>query len=209
MLDLFYKKNKYVWVSDGVLSREECSSLIKEAEPQLSDSDTLEAEENSGDYRFKNWRTSSGCDLYKKNYNSQQDFFRVLEKIEKVIESITGLPSSHQEHLQILRYHPGEEYKVHHDFFVEETDYYERVIKEGGQRLFSVMFYLNTVAEGGETHFPKLDDLKIKPVEGRAIMFQNTVEGVPLYESLHAGLPPVNDVKWLAVKWVRESKYAE
>ena len=209
MLDLFFQKNKYVWVSDGILSREECSSLIKEAEPQLYNSDTLDAEEKSGDYRFKNWRTSSGCGIYKKDYNSQQDFFSVLEKIEKVVESISGLPSSHQEHLQVLRYYPDEEYKVHHDWFAEGADYYERVIKEGGQRLFTVVFYLNTVEKGGETHFPKLDDLKIKPVEGRAILFKNTVDGAPLYESMHAGLSPVDGVKWVAVKWVRESKYAE
>jgi prolyl 4-hydroxylase len=209
VLDLFYRKNKYVWVSDGILSGEESLSLMKEAEPQLHDSDTLDAEENSGDYRFKDWRTSSGCGIYKKDYNSQQDFFCVLEKIEKVVESITGLPSSHQEHLQVLRYHPDQEYKVHHDWFAEGTDYYERVIKEGGQRLFTVMFYLNTVKKGGETHFPKLNDLKIKPVMGRAILFHNTADGAPLYESMHAGLPPVDDVKWVAVKWVRESNYAE
>ena len=129
----------------------------------------------------------------------------VLEKIEKVVESITGLPSSHQEQLQVLRYFPGQEYKVHHDFFHEGSDYYERVIKEGGQRLYSIMFYLNTVTKGGETHFPKLDNLKVSAIKGRALLFKNTIDGIPLYESLHAGLAPVDDTKWIAVKWVRES----
>jgi len=208
MLDLFYQKNDYVWVSDGILSSEECDSIIKEAGPKMEDSETLDAEEarsDSEEYEFKDWRTSTGAGIFRQDYNSQQDFFSVLEKIEKVVESITGLPSSHQEQLQVLRYLPGQEYKVHHDFFHEGSDYYERVIEEGGQRLYSVVFYLNTVIKGGETHFPKLDDLKISPVMGRAVLFKNTIDGIPLYESLHAGLTPTVGEKWIAVKWVRES----
>ena len=208
MLDLFFQKNDYVWISDGVLSSEECDSIIKEAEPKMEDSVTLDSEEaraDSEDYEFKDWRTSMGTGIFRKDYNSQQDFFSVLEKIEKVVESISGLPPSHQEQLQVLRYFPGEEYKVHHDFFDEGSDYYERVTKEGGQRLYSIMFYLNTVTKGGETHFPKLDNLKVSAVKGRALFFKNTIDGIPLYESLHAGLAPIDDTKWIAVKWVRES----
>ena len=178
MLDLFFQKNEYVWISDGILSDFECDSIIREAEPKMSSSETLDSMEarESGEYEFQDWRTSTDTGIYRQDYNSQQEFFSVLEKTEKVVESVTGLPSSHQEPLQVVKYLPGQEYKPHHDWFAEGADFYEKLMADAGQRVYTVMFYLNTVIKGGETHFPKLDDLKIKAVKGRAILFKNTID---------------------------------
>lgn len=44
------------------------------------------------------------------------------------------------------------------------------VAPQNGLRLATLLFYLNDVEDGGETWFP-LQDLKVKPARGRAVMF--------------------------------------
>ena len=45
--------------------------------------------------------------------------------------------------------------------------------RDGGQRLFSAMVYLNTVERGGGTGFPELG-LSVQPEPGRLLIFANT-----------------------------------
>jgi hypothetical protein len=63
----------------------------------------------------------------------------------------------------VSRYAPG-------DTCIMHVDGQCSVAPQNGLRLATLLFYLNDVAAGGETFFP-LQDLKIKPVQGRAVMF--------------------------------------
>jgi prolyl 4-hydroxylase len=101
----------------------------------------------------------------------------------------------------------GEEYKPHHDFFHINTDYYENIIKSGGQRTHSFLFYLNDNFEGGETEFTT-KKIKISAKRGRMLIWENLdYNGDPDMDSLHAGLPVVGGEKWVAIVWVRENKF--
>jgi hypothetical protein len=133
--------------------------------------------------------------------------FEVLHKIEKISETFTDIPIVNQEGLQVLKYNEGEQYESHHDFFHHDHKEYDKVMAEGGQRIFTVYFYLNNVEEGGETFFPRLN-VKVKPKMGRAVIWQNVIDGEPYHPSLHWGMPPIKGVKWGCTKWCREREFS-
>ena len=73
---------------------------------------------------------------------------------------------------------------------------------QGGQRVATVLVYLNDVARGGETRFPQLD-YACAPKKGRCLLFLPGMTDGRRDERLsHAALPAV-DEKWVAQLWVR------
>ena len=128
---------------------------------------------------------------------------------------------------------PGQRYEVHPDFF-DPRDREE--LENGGQRIVTCLLYLSTLpfGAGGATWFPEADaagrgrGLRIRPVEGRAIIFHNTLpDGSIDHRSVHAGevvrrqhrdshavpqqdqqarRPPPPE-KWLLSKWLRQRPY--
>lgn len=75
------------------------------------------------------------------------------------------------------------------DEFREHVD----VGDHASARRFLVMFfYLNNVAEGGETAFIGIDeDCRIHPKKGRMLVFP------PMWTHPHAGLPPISNPKYI------------
>lgn len=117
---------------------------------------------------------------------------------------IAGATQTHvgqQEQTSFIHYGIGEEYQPHYDFEDEVTAADQ--IKRIGQRIATVLVYLNEGYEGGETHFPRLN-MAFKGKPGDALIFWNvSAKGVPERNSLHAGLPVTSGEKWLLSKWVR------
>lgn len=92
------------------------------------------------------------------------------------------VPNTKQtETFRIKRYRPGtgEEFRVHHD----AKGFY-------CNRYLVLLWYLNDVAEGGETVFPDLG-VSIKPKAGRLLMFP------PNWCFQHAGRAPVSNDKYI------------
>lgn len=180
-------------VLDGILADRECAELIELARPRLQRAMTVDVDgRNQVDQR----RTSEGM------------FFGLNElplvgRIEQRLADLLGVPASHGEGLQILHYLPGQEYEPHFDWFDPEQPGYAAITAVGGQRIASVVMYLNTPAKGGGTAFPELG-LTVTARRGSAVYFA--------YESgdqssLHAGLPVLQGEKWIATKWLRERPY--
>lgn len=67
--------------------------------------------------------------------------------------------------------------------------------QETSQRLFTVMFYLNDIEEGGETVFP-MADVSIKPKAGTFVCFPC---GWPY---VHYGDTPISDDKYIVTGWL-------
>ena len=110
------------------------------------------------------------------------------------------------ERIHIVKYEVGGLYHEHCDFF----DNYEREwVNEGGQRIKSVLIYLNDDFEGGETVF--IDMCKIiKPERNKMVIWDNVLEdGSPDEESTHAGQPVTSGSKLICIVWIRERKYEE
>lgn len=120
---------------------------------------------------------------------------------------IAGAIQTHvnnQEPTQILRYGPGQEYQAHYDLIrPQEAAAAADELRVWGQRVATVLIYLNDRYKGGETHFPHLN-WGFKGKTGDALIFWNvSAAGEPERLSLHAGQPIKSGVKWLLSQWVR------
>jgi prolyl 4-hydroxylase len=128
----------------------------------------------------------------------------VVHALNLRLAAATGLPWENGELLNVLMYKPGEEYRVHYDFFPVET----AKVDPSGQRIRTLLVNLDTDYDGGETHFVTAG-LKIKGAPGDAMLFHNCdASGAPDKTSLHAGLPVTRGQKWLLSKWFREKRFA-
>ncbi len=180
-------------VLEGILGETECAELIELARPRLQRALTVD---DDGKHQVDQRRTSEGM------------FFSIgelplIRRIEQRLAGLLDLPASHGEGLQILHYEPGQEYAPHFDWFDPELPGFERITRAGGQRIASVVMYLNTPEQGGGTAFPELG-LTVTARRGSAVYFAYE-GGDP--SSLHAGLPVIRGEKWIATKWLRERSY--
>lgn len=123
-----------------------------------------------------------------------------LERIARA----TGLPVHRFEPANLLHYAPGQEYRPHFDFIDPAVPGFQEQLAVFGQRMATVLVYLNDDYEGGETDFPKLG-FKFRGQPGDALVFLNVGrDGRPHRASLHAGLPPTRGEKWVLSIWVRD-----
>ena len=99
--------------------------------------------------------------------------------------------------MQAVRYHPGEFYKPHHDYYNACETWMN------GNRHFTFLIYLNDVDEGGETGFPRLN-ISVTPTAYSALVFNDVLDnGEPDERTLHEGVPPVRGIKYAINGWVR------
>lgn len=133
----------------------------------------------------------------------------VLSRVMRLL----GKPACHCEDLQVSRYRAGEFYKTHFDGPGTDETGAREFLACGGQRLATILVYLNSVTRGGETAFPLLNGtgevraptLRVSPERGRAlIFFPGRVDGGIDDRLLHEALPvPQGQTKWVAQMWVR------
>ena len=185
-----------VVVFSGFLSDEECDSLVAAARTRMARSLTVETE--TGGEAVNADRTSSGM------------FFRRAEselvaRIETRIARLLHWPLENGEGLQVLHYAPGAEYKPHHDYFDPSQPGTASILKRGGQRVGTLVMYLNDPERGGGTTFPDVG-LEVMPHRGHAVFFAYDSPH-PSSQTLHGGAPVLAGEKWVATKWLREAEF--
>jgi prolyl 4-hydroxylase len=182
-----------------VMSDEECDEMIERSRPLLKRSTTVNPENGSNDV-IPN-RTSEGA-----WYRRGADPF--LERLEKRFASLMNWPVENGEGLQVLRYGMGAEYRAHFDYFPPSQTGSAVHMARGGQRVATLVVYLNDVAAGGETFFPDAG-VSVAPRRGGAVYFRYMNEKRQLDPlSLHGGAPVLDGEKWIMTKWVREGVFA-
>ena len=128
-------------------------------------------------------------------------------------QRLTGWSMDRFEEPQLVRYRPGESFGWHYDA-VPATK-----LSNGGQRLATFLVYLNEPKSGGSTAFRDLrtglsgldgspQRLQVEPKVGRALFFfPSDGDGTPDERTLHAGMPPIDDDKWILQSWIRQRVY--
>jgi prolyl 4-hydroxylase len=132
----------------------------------------------------------------------------VARKILERACELTGKSYENTEDLQVVRYKPGTYYRAHHDACCEDSEACSLFENKGGQRVGTLLVYLNDEFTDGETHFPDFGDLKMKAPPGSAIFFKPLGSEDKCHpKALHAGLPISSGTKYVCNAWVRENEF--
>jgi prolyl 4-hydroxylase len=174
----------------GFLSAQECAILRMQIDAGARPSSLFSGGSNP------EYRTSSSCNL--------DPWDALVSDVTARIVALTGVDPATGETLQGQRYEVGQEYRPHCDYFPVTASYWPAMRGSGGQRCWTAMIYLNTVAEGGETHFLQ-SGFMIPPHEGMILVWNNLDrDGAPNRYSLHAARPVARGTKYVVTKWFRE-----
>ncbi|ANY19682.1 hypothetical protein A6F68_01164 [Tsuneonella dongtanensis] len=127
--------------------------------------------------------------------------------LEDYVDELLGISKVFSEPMQGQRYHVGQQYRHHHDFFHGADRITSDESARGGQRTWTAMIYLNEPREGGETEFPKFD-LRLAPEAGTLVIWNNMrPDGSPNSNTLHAALAVKRGIKHVITKWYRQGPY--
>lgn len=185
-----------VVVFADLLSDAECDEVIAHARARLERSHTVDM--NTGDSEINAARTSEGMFFARGEHP-------ICATIEARLAALLHWPIENGEGLQVLRYRPGAEYKPHYDYFDPAQPGTPTILKRGGQRVGTVVMYLNTPTKGGGTTFPDVK-LEVAPQRGSAVFFAYD-RPHPSTRTLHGGAPVLDGEKWVATKWLRQGRF--
>ncbi len=185
-----------VVVFGGLLSHAECDEMMQLAGERLARSETVQLD--TGGSEVNAARTSDGM-FFGREENP------LCARIEARIAALLQWPLINGEGLQVLRYRPGAEYKPHYDYFDPAQPGTANILKRGGQRVGSLVMYLNTPTRGGATTFPDMK-FEVAPIKGNAVFFSYD-RPHPMTKTLHGGAPVLEGEKWVATKWLREGRF--
>ena len=189
-------QHPYVVLFGNLLSAQECEQIIADAQPAMARSRTVATEQSREEVNPD--RTSQGM-FFTRGQTT------VVQRLEERIAKLLRWPLENGEGLQVLQYLPGAQYKPHHDYFNPNEPSSAAILRRGGQRVGTLVIYLNDAPAGGCTYFPH-SQLRIHPRQGHAVFF-----GYPQADAqsltLHAGEPVLEGEKWIATKWLREREF--
>ena len=133
------------FVLHSILSEEECEEILRIAKPMMKRSTVVDS--ITGEIKTDPIRTSKQTFLARGKYP-------VVTRVEERLSRFTMLPWYNGEDMQILSYGVGEKYSAHHDVGEKNTKSGQQLSADGGQRVATVLLYLQDTEEGGETAFP-------------------------------------------------------
>ena len=126
---------------------------------------------------------------------------RIARRVSARLRGLIGMPENHTEFFQLLKYHPGQFYKRHHDMWTSPWC-------PPGVRLLTFFLYLSTEAldvDGGGTRFGELN-LTVMPQLGRGVLWTNYVDDTWRADprTHHEALPVDRGVKYALNVWAHQ-----
>ena len=182
----------------NVLDADECRTLIEMARPRLQPSTLVDL--------------MTGQDIVSDKRTSWGMFFRLAEnefiaRLDRRLSRVMNLPLDNGEGLQVLHYPTGAGSEPHYDYLQPTNAANRESIARSGQRVSTLVTYLNDVPAGGQTVFPALG-FATSPLRGNAIYFEyGDDHGVVDPRSLHASAPVTQGEKWVVTKWMRNRRF--
>ena len=126
-----------IYVVPNFLNEVECTGLAAAAQPNLHRSIVVDGVAGKSPAPS---RTSESCYLTKES----------TTWLAQRVAALVGKPASTQEPPQVTRYLCGNYYLAHYDAFDVTTEPGRECLNAGGQRVATVLIYLNSVASGTE-----------------------------------------------------------
>mmetsp|Transcript_35266 Transcript_35266/g.41592 ORF Transcript_35266/g.41592 Transcript_35266/m.41592 type:complete len:429 (+) Transcript_35266:47-1333(+) len=190
----------WVVTFDNVIQADESESLVMSVSSQFERStDTGEANElGEAQKLVSTGRTSENAWCIGQCYSNK----KVVELTDRIAD-ITKVPHGNYENFQVLRYRPGQFYRVHHDMSSQDNQI------PCGPRILTFFLYLSDVEEGGGTNFPRLN-LTVQPKRGSAVLWPSVMDNDPTRQdprTHHQALPVVKGTKFAANAWIHLYDY--
>jgi prolyl 4-hydroxylase len=177
------------------LTAGECERMIAKIDAVAKPSTLYEHDSGHG----PDFRTSYSGDVERSD--------PMVRMIERRIDDLLGIPHAYGETMQGQRYRVGQQFKPHMDWFFTKAPYWKTEAKRGGQRCWTAMVFLNDVDEGGSTDFTRIG-VSIPPQRGALLVWNNaTLDGMPNEDTMHAGTPVIQGVKYVITKWYRTRRW--
>ncbi len=182
----------------NVLDADECRTLIEMARPRLKPSTLVDL--------------ATGQDIVSDKRTSWGMFFRLAEndfiaRLDRRLSLLMNLPLENGEGLQVLHYPTGAGSEPHFDYLQPTNAANRESVQRSGQRVSTLVTYLNDVPAGGQTIFPALG-WATSPLRGNAIYFEyGDDRGQVDARSLHASAPVSQGEKWVVTKWMRQRRF--
>jgi prolyl 4-hydroxylase len=181
-----------------VLSADECAALVERARPRLTPSTIVDP--------------ATGRDVVADHRTSHGMFFRLGEddliaRLDRRVSEVMNLPVENGEGFQVLYYPTGGVNTPHFDFLQPSNQANQASIARSGQRVSTLIAYLNDVEEGGETIFPAAG-WSVAPLRGNAVYFEycNRLGQVDA-RTVHGSNAVTRGEKWVVTKWMRQRRF--
>lgn len=192
-----------VMLMHRALPADACTSLIRKADEEALWESSTVVSSTTSQLPLQHVRTSATATFNLPHHEEDE----TLNAIRGWAAETLGLPAEYVEPLQIARYGRGQEYKKHVDWRPANFN----GLHIFGQRVATILVYLNTLPEGagGETEFLALN-AKVRPVQGSAAIWTNVnSQGVPTMETSHLANPVLQDgvIKYALNIWVTDKPY--
>lgn len=182
------------YIIDNFLTDKECDDLIQLAKSKQMIVSEVVNENNTG--------VSSTIRQSNSLYLPYDEVPNIRDKAENLVQR----KCTTFEDLQVTKYTENGFYKAHYDSFDPSTEEGKKNMENGGQRIATILIYLNKVEKGGGTYFPKLKKRFI-PKKGRAILFfPASLDGKEENLNLHRA-EKVHGEKWVSQIWVRQNTF--
>ena len=189
-----------IYYIDNFVKDNEIDYIINKSKDKLKKAQVSFLEKDKD--KFKNYTGRTNSSHWLDKY-SDPISLNLCKRIAKEIDC----DWKHFENYQVIYYGENEEYKYHFDAYDKQNkEKYKKYCGERGNRLKTVLVYLNDVEEGGGTRFKNINGgTEVKPIKGRMVVFENVNKKNIIYKrSLHAGLPIIKGEKWAFNLWLRE-----
>ncbi len=169
-------------VLPGFLSPEVCAWLIARGEEQQGPAFIFDAAAGRPKQDVSRTNTVTRLGI------AETDLVALL--VQARITEVTGFDFDRLEALNLLCYDPGQAFLPHFDYLDPRTPTTKAEMALSGQRVATLLVYLNDDYDGGETEFPEVR-FRFRGAPGDALLFYSLKpSGSPDSKTLHAGLPP-------------------
>ena len=195
-------ENPNICYYDNFITDEECDFIINVSKPHMKRAGVSNTSIDLSSYKGRT-NESYWIPLHK---------YDIMKRLCLRIAIEIGVPFKHFEAFQVIHYTVGQEYRYHYDAYnINNVQKYQEYCSKRGNRIKTILCYINDVKEGGGTSFDKIEGrtepLVIDPVKQRMVVFQNVHEDGSLHkQSRHAGLPVIEGEKWAFNLWIREKE---
>lgn len=198
---ILYSANPIVYLVKDFIELKECQAFIEE----------FERESLSGLSKTNNKKKAFRKKIT--NFFINHNANDLLHELSKRLSILAQIPIRNAEPFELIHHQKGVQTLAFSEAFDVDCKMDQEKLSQGGQRVLSIVFFLNEIGEGNRIEFPNLQ-LSISVKQGDVLVLHNTIDashhsGYPIMHpnAIHAPLPTTIDAQLMVYLRFRESLF--